>query len=65
MSVHENEAAAAVEAVLTRTGMTVSAEERERLIRLYPLIKERADQLRMVEARYAEPAMIYPAAPHD
>jgi len=66
MSIRENnEAATAVEAVLTRTGMPVSDEERERLVRLYPLIKERMEQLRMVEARYAEPAMVFPAALHD
>jgi hypothetical protein len=65
MSASESEAAAAVEAVIARTGMVVSEEERERLIRLYPLIKERNEQLRMVEARYADPAMVYPALTHD
>ena len=61
----QEEAVAAVAAVLARTGFPVSDEERERLIRLYPIIKSRSEHLRMVEARYADPAMIYPALPHD
>jgi hypothetical protein len=65
MSVSESEATAAVDVVITRTGMVVSEEERARLIRLYPLVRERTERLRMVEARYADPAMIYPAAVHD
>ncbi|MFN8634760.1 MAG: hypothetical protein U0893_12965 [Chloroflexota bacterium] len=65
MSVSESEARAAVEAVIARTGMQVSDEERERLVRLYPLVRERTEALRMVETRYAEPAIIYPAAVHN
>ena len=63
MSVPESAAEAAVDTVVTRTGMQVTEEERERLVRLYPLIRERTEALRMVEARYADPAMVYPAAP--
>jgi hypothetical protein len=65
MNVTESEALAAVDAVIARTGMQVSEEERVRLVRLYPQIRERNEALRMVEARYADPAMVYPAAPHD
>jgi len=65
MNVSESEARAAVEAAIVRTGMRVSDEERERLVRLYPLIRSRNEALRMVEARYADPAMVYPAGPHD
>ena len=36
-------------------------EERERLIRIYPLIDEWTSALRLPETRYAEPALIYPA----
>ena len=59
------EAATAVDAILSRTGIPVSAAERERLIRFYPLVRDWMDQLRMVEARYAEPVLIYPAAPRE
>ena len=39
--------------------------ERERLIRFYPLIRDWMEQLRMVEARYEEQVLIYPAAPRE
>jgi hypothetical protein len=55
------DATAMVDMVLARTGLPVSAEERERLIRLYPNIAEWTDGLRIAETRYAEPALIYPA----
>jgi hypothetical protein len=50
-----------VDSVLARTGLPVSAEERERLIRLYPAIQEWLAGVRLPETRYAEPAVIYPA----
>jgi hypothetical protein len=53
--------AAQVDLVLARTGLPVSAEERERLIRVYPMIEEWTSGLRLPETRYAEPAVIYPA----
>lgn len=65
MSVSEQDAIAAVDMVIARTGMQVSEEERARLIRLYPFTAELSERLRMVEARYEEPAMIYPAATAD
>jgi hypothetical protein len=55
------EATAQVDHVLARTGLPVSPEERERLIRLYPVIQEWLDAVRIPETRYAEPAIIYPA----
>lgn len=55
------EAATQVDLVLARTGLPVTPEERERLIRLYPMIAEWTDGLRLPETRYAEPALIYPA----
>jgi hypothetical protein len=51
--------AAEVDGVLARTGLPVSAEERERLIRLYPAIQEWTAGVRLAETRYAEPALIY------
>ena len=53
--------AAQVDLVLARTGLPVTPEERERLIRVYPTIAEWTGALRLPEARYAEPALIYPA----
>ena len=64
-SASPEESAAAVAAVLAPTGFPVSDEEHERLIRLYPLMKARSEQLRMIEARYADPAMVYPALPRS
>lgn len=55
------EVAAQVDMALARTGLPVSAEERERLIRMYPMIEEWTSGLRLPETRYAEPAVIYPA----
>jgi hypothetical protein len=56
------DAAAMVDMVLARTGLPVTPEERERLIQIYPMIAEWTDGLRLPETRYAEPAVIYPAA---
>ena len=53
--------AAQVDLVLARTGLPVTPEERERLIRVYPMIAEWTGALRLPETRYAEPALIYPA----
>ncbi len=64
-SASPEESAAAVAAMLARTGFPVSDEERERLVRLYPLMKSRPEQLRMIEARNADPAMIFPALPRS
>ena len=47
--------------MLARTGLPVTPEERERLIRVYPMIAEWTGGLRLPETRYAEPALIYPA----
>ena len=58
-------AATAVDSILARTGIPVSEAERERLIRFYPLVRDWMEQLRLVEARDAEPVLIYPAAPRD
>ncbi len=53
--------AAQVDLVLARTGLPVTPEERERLIRVYPMVEEWTSGLRIPETRYAEPAVIYPA----
>ena len=50
-----------VDLVLARAGLTVTPEERERLIRVYPMIEEWTSGLRLTETRYAGPAVIYPA----
>jgi hypothetical protein len=61
MSETTPDAAAQVDLVLARTGLPVTPEERERLIRVYPMIAEWTGGLRLPETRYAEPALIYPA----
>ena len=58
----QTEAAAQVDAALARTGLPVSTRERERLIRIYPLIAEWTAAVRLPETRYAEPGLIYPAS---
>ena len=65
VTVGPEEAAAAVDVILARSGVPVSEAERERLIRFYPLVRAWMERLRMVEARDAEPALIHPAAPRD
>jgi hypothetical protein len=50
-----------VDRTLDSAGLPVSPEERERLIRLYPSIRQWTAALRMQQTRYAEPALIYPA----
>ena len=54
-------AEAQVALVLERTGLPVTPEERDRLVRLFPAIKEWTDGLRLAETRYAEPALTFPA----
>ena len=61
MSDTTSEVEAQVDLVLKRMGLPVTAEERERLIRVYPMIDEWTGGLRLPETRYAEPALIYPA----
>jgi hypothetical protein len=55
------DATAQVDLVLARTGLPVTPEERERLIRIYPMIEEWTSAVRLPDTRYAEPALIYPA----
>ena len=50
-----------VDRILASAGLPVTDEERERLIRLYPLVSEWTRAVRLAETRYAEPATIYPA----
>jgi len=57
----KTDATAHVDQVLARAGLPVTPEERERLIRVYPMIDEWTSGLRLPETRYAEPAIIYPA----
>ena len=61
MSDTTTDAATQVDLVLARAGLPVTPEERERLIRLYPMIAEWTSAVRLPETRYAEPALIYPA----
>ncbi len=54
-------AEAQVALVLQRTGLPVTPDERDRLVRIFPAIREWTDGLRLAETRYAEPALIFPA----
>ena len=65
MSVNADDAATAVDSILTRVGLPVSEDERKRLVTFYPLVRSWMERVRLVEARYADPALVYPAAPHD
>lgn len=60
-AIDNREAAATVDHLLAVAGLTITAEERAYFIRAYPLIKESLAHLRIPEARYAEPALIYRA----
>jgi hypothetical protein len=51
-----------LEALLSRAGLPVTGEEFERLLRLSEVIDKHNSQLRLDEARHAEPASIYSAA---
>jgi hypothetical protein len=51
-----------VDAAITRARLRLSDEEYERLVRQYALIQEQMAALRLAEARYLEPAVIYSAA---
>jgi aspartyl-tRNA(Asn)/glutamyl-tRNA(Gln) amidotransferase subunit A len=55
-------ALAAVDAILERARLPVSDEDRARLGRVYPTLRELADRIRDVELGPQEPALIFPAA---
>jgi hypothetical protein len=50
------------DALIARARLPLSDDERERLARLYPVVEAQVAELRLPEARYAEPADIFPAA---
>jgi hypothetical protein len=56
-----SESTDAAVAFLDQSGLILSEEERARLIRIYPTVKGWVEPLRMVEARYSEPALVYSA----
>jgi hypothetical protein len=51
----------AVDTILGLAQLPMNEEEYERLLRIYPLLREQVAELRIPEVRYAEPAIIYPA----
>jgi hypothetical protein len=51
----------AVDTMLGLARLPMAADEYERLLRIYPLLREQAAALRFAEARDAEPAVIYHA----
>jgi hypothetical protein len=50
-----------LQALLARARLSVDPDEQERLLRIYPMIRESIDALRRPEARYAEPAALFRA----
>ena len=51
-----------ISVMLERANLNVSAEEYAALVQSYPDIKQLVQRLRLLEARYVEPAVIYPAS---
>ena len=51
----------AVDAVLASARLPLTGEDYERLLRNYPMIQSQMAALRFPEARYCEPAAIFPA----
>jgi hypothetical protein len=54
-----------VKALLDMQGLTVSDEEFQAFVRLYPKMREQADSLYISETRYEDPALIFSAAWSD
>ena len=59
MSESTIDAAAIVDQRLARDGITVSEEERARLISLVPVTQEWVRRISIPETRYAEPALTH------
>jgi hypothetical protein len=59
------DAAAGVDLILRRSGLRVTDEERGRLVGIYPVLQDLAEQMRLAETRRAEPAVVYPAVAKD
>ena len=55
---------AAVDHILGLAGLAMNEEEYERVLRIYPIVREQAASLRIPEVRYGEPAIVYPALEH-
>ena len=65
LAITPEQSVAAVDVILAQNGISVTESERERLIRFYPLVRSWMERLRMIEARYADPVLVYPAEPRD
>lgn len=52
----------AVDTILGLAQLPMIEDEYQRLLREYPLLRERAAALRIPEVRYGEPALTYRAA---
>jgi hypothetical protein len=49
------------DALLARAQLPMTDDEYQALLAMYAVIEEQVAELRLPEARYAEPASIYPA----
>ena len=54
---------AAIDTIVGLNRLPMTREEYESLLRIYPYLREQTAALRIPDVRYAEPAIIYPAAP--
>jgi hypothetical protein len=48
-----------LDTLLDRARLSVDQDEREHLLRIFPVIRESIAALRPAETRYAEPAMVF------
>ena len=55
----DSSAQQAVDSILACAGLTVTDEEYARLLRIYPEWQSQLAELRVPEARYREPAIVY------
>ena len=55
---------AAVDTILGLAGLAMNEEEYERVLRIYPMLRDQAASLRIGEARDGAPAVVYPAGEH-
>ena len=60
MSESSIDAATIIDQRLARDGITVSQEERDRLVSLVPVAQEWIRQITIPETRYAEPGLTHP-----
>jgi hypothetical protein len=51
-----------LDGIIARAGLRLAGDDYDRLVRQFAVVQDQMAGLRLAEARYAEPAAIYPAA---